>query len=154
MPYQKDGLERERLRKRRNYYKNLEVERARTRESKRKQFAKRRDEINLRQRERYARNAASEARKQNERRHKREPHRGLGTAIRACDNGTLSVFELNQLVERRFAEGFAWLESTGRLGPRGRRIYRQVYAPNHQEHLSVGEREKPSNSNNVPSRTG
>lgn len=105
MSYKCSEKEKESSRKRniKNYYKDVDVSRAKCRERKRKAREQRRDEINAYQRNNYSSKRAENARKQNDRRIKRLPFRGLRRAIQSCENGTQDIHGLIKLLRERLA---------------------------------------------------
>lgn len=115
--------EKERAMRRKNYWKNLEVSRAKSRRNKRSQLSKRGESINAYQREWYSRDAACNAKKQNERRRARNPHIGLRKAIRDCERGALSIYELVERVGDSFARSNETNGAPSRKRPGRRRLY-------------------------------
>ncbi len=110
--------------KRNNYYKNLEVSRAKSRERKRKQRDERREEINRKQREYYAANRAANAAKANTRRIHAHPYRGLTKAIRSCGNEPHELDQLVGLLRERLTRCDGIRRAAEGLRPHDRRIYR------------------------------
>ncbi len=130
-----DYLKSERERSRKRYLENLEENREQCRKRKQKQRLERRDEINEYQRKYYARNSASEARKQNDRRLKRLPYRGLRKAIRDCGNGTQSLFGLAELIGERVAWSNERDGSARRIRSGRRRIHGTRDETTSEKHL-------------------
>ena len=79
-----------------------EAQRAKWREKARLQRKRNKERVNERQRDHY-RNDPNGAEKQNARRIKREPWRGLSTAITRFERGDIGFSELNRLYSDRLA---------------------------------------------------
>lgn len=118
--YREENRERINLKAKERYHKNLEESRAKCRRRKKNQS---RDKINKRQREWYARNRKFEAVKQNARRIKREPYRGLKRAILDYERGDLKFSELIKLLRERYALSFRNDPTASRFRPDIRRLF-------------------------------
>lgn len=86
-----------RAKKRLTYAENIEHERKKSRENKRKQRATRRAEILAKQREWYAKNRERAAKSSRERRQERNPSRGINAAINSHRRGDIG---LDEFIER------------------------------------------------------
>lgn len=127
--------EKERETRRRWYHKNKEKERARHRNRKRKEREHKRDEVNARARAYYEKNRDREARKQNERRIRREPHRGLRRAIQASENGAIDINQLAELIRKRIALSNELDDTAGRIRAGDGRVYSAGSEANSEEYL-------------------
>ena len=122
--------EKERETRKRYYWKHIESERIKARDSKRRARAAHGDEINKRQRASYRKNLASNREKIYTNRVRREPWRGIRSAITALESGNLSLAEFNQLLDNRLALANA-------QDPQARRKLEQCLRSansNHSEH--------------------
>lgn len=103
--------------KREKYQENIEEERKRKRENKAKQRERNREKVNAKQRAYYKRYASRLRRQINEARVRREPIRGLATALREFERGDRSFDELDRL----YRERLAWLNERNVCEPTGAR---------------------------------
>ena len=111
------------------YVKNLERMRERNRINAKRQYQKKREEINARKRKMYHEDKESAA-KQKRRRIKRKPHLGVERAIQLYERGDLGIISLTQLLRERLALSIANEHPALGFGSDSGRKYSGKYAKN------------------------